>query len=217
MVDGSETPTTTRRGALKTGALGLGGLTGAMALGSGHASAAEPPSMATVAALAGITAGRYFLQLDSIPGDSTDARHAGWIETLSYSWGASNSSTVSGSGWSSSKPSLSNLSFVSSFGSASPLLFLRAMNGKHLSTALLEGMTAGTDPSKFVEIELKDVAVASYQSAASDGGGLPTDSFSLAFASIRYTIFLQSDNGGPGQTISATWNVRTASGTSTVT
>ena len=213
MVDGNDAFTTTRRGALKTGALGLGGLTGAIALGgTDTASAATLPSMDTVAALAGISGGSYFLQLDGIPGDSVDARHVAWIDVTSYSWGASNSSAVSGSGWSSSKPNISQLSLTTQFGSASPLLFLRTMNGKHVSTAVLQGMTGGDTPRKFLELELKDIAVTSYQSSAAQDP--PSEHFSLAFASIKYTIFLQSATG-VGETISATWNVRTGTGSVT--
>ena len=213
MVDGNDAFTTTRRGALKTGALGLGGLSGAIALsGSGVASAAQPPSMATVAALAGVGAGDYFLLLDPILGDSVDDEHRRWIDVTSLSWGASNASSVSGSGWSASKASISGLNLTADTGSASPQLFLRTMNGRHLATALLHGVTSGETRTKFLEIELKDVAVTSYSTSASGGGGSPTDSFTLAFAIIRYTIFRQSETGGVAETISATWNVRTSTG-----
>jgi len=215
MVDGNDAFTTTRRGALKTGALGLGGLTGAIALGSSEAaSAAALPSMDTVAALAGVSGGSYFLKLDGIPGDSVDAGHPAWIDVTSYSWGASNSSAVTGSGWSSSKASISNLSVTSQFGSASPLLFLRTMNGKHVSTATLQGVTGGATPRTFIELELKDIAVTSYQSSASSES--PSESFSLAFAIIKYTLYLQSSTGSDvGPTITATWNVRSATGSAT--
>jgi type VI secretion system secreted protein Hcp len=213
MVDGNDAFTTTRRGALKTGALGLGGLTGAIALsGSGAAAAAEPPSMATLAALAGVGSGDYFLQLDQIPGDSADDEHKRWIDVMSFSWGASNTSSLSGSGWSASKPTVSALNLMAETGSASPQLFLRTMNGKHVATGLLQGVTSGETRRKFLEIELKDVAVTSYQTSASAGAGSPTDSFSLAFAIIKYSIFLQSETGGVGETISVTWNVRTSTG-----
>ena len=36
--------------------------------------------MDTVAALAGVSGGSYFLQLDGIPGDSVDERHLAWID-----------------------------------------------------------------------------------------------------------------------------------------
>jgi type VI secretion system secreted protein Hcp len=214
MVEGNAGFTTTRRGALRTGAIGLGGLTGAIALsGSGVAAAAEPAAFdaATAAAVAGVSVGGFFLLLDQIPGDSVDDKHDKWIDALSFSFGASNTSSLTGSGWSSSKPSMQQINVVAYQGSQSPLLFLRTLNGKHLASALFQGISAGETPRKFMEIELKDVLVGSY-SASGSGGSSPTESFSLAFGSIRYSIYLQGPAGAAGQEITTTWNVRTSTG-----
>lgn len=211
MVDGNDAFTTTRRGAIKTGALGLGGLTGAIALGSSEAaSAATLPSMDTVAALAGVSGADYFLRLDGITGDSVDAQHQGWVDVQDYSWKATNGTTVTGSGWSASKASLSAMTLSTQLGQHSPPLFLRTMNGRHLTSALVQGMTTGATPRRFVEIEMRDVAVASYEAASGDES--PQDTFSLAFAVIRYSIYLQSATGGEGQEITSTWNIRTGTG-----
>ena len=214
MVDGNEGFTTTRRGALRTGALGLGGLTGAIALsGAGGAAAAEPAAFdaATLAAVAGVNVGGLFLLLDQIPGDSVDDKHSKSIDVLGFSFGASNSSSLTGSGWSSSKPSVQQMQFSAFQGSQSPLLFLRTLNGKHLTSALLQGVTAGDSPRKFLEVDLKDVLVASYVVSGSEGSS-PTESFSLAFGSIRYSIYLQGPDGAPGSEITSSWNVRTSTG-----
>jgi len=212
MVDGNEGFTTTRRGALRTGALGLGGLTGAIALsGAGVATAAEPAAFdaAAAAAVAGVTVGGLFLLLDQIPGDSADDKHSKWIDTLAFSLGASNSSSLTDRGWSPAKPAVQQVSFSTNQGSQSPLLFLRALNGKHLASALLQGVTAGESRSKFLEIELKDVLVASHSVSGSES---VSESFSLAFGSIRYSIYLQRPDGLPGQEITSSWNVRTSTG-----
>ena len=170
MVDGNDAFTTTRRGALKTGALGLGGLTGAIALGgTDTASAATLPSMDTVAALAGISGGSYFLQLDGIPGDSVDARHPAWIDVTSYSWGASNSSAVSGSGWSSSKPNIEQSQFDDTVRFRQSASLPSDHEWQARATAVLQGMTGGDTPRKFLELTSKDIAVTSYQSSASEG------------------------------------------------
>jgi type VI secretion system secreted protein Hcp len=214
MVDGKEDFTTTRRGALRTGALGLGGLTGAIALnGAGVAAAAEPAAFdaAAMAAVTGVDVGGLFLLLDQIPGDSVDDKHSKWIDTLAFSFGASNSSSLTGSGWSSSKPAVQQINFSAYQGSQSPLLFLRTLNGKHLASALLQGMTAGDSPRKFFEVEMKDVLVASY-AVSGTGSNSSSESFSLAFGSIRYSIYLQGPDGLPGSEITSSWNVRTSTG-----
>lgn len=215
MVDGNDAFTTTRRGALKTGALGLGGLTGAIALGGSEtASAATLPSMDTVAALAGVTSGRYYLRLDGVPGDSKDVDHEGWIPVVDWSTGASNGAMLTSSGWSASKPKLGTVSLSAQGGSQSPRLFLRTVSGRRSAVALIQGVTRGDTPSTYLEVELRDVSVASYDVSAGEDG-LLSDNFDLAYASIRYSIFLQDPAGGPAETITATWNARTGTGSST--
>lgn len=215
MVDGNDAFTTTRRGAIKTGALGLGGLTGAIALGSSEsATAATLPTMDTVAALAGVTSGAFFLQLDGIPGDSVDAGHPGWIPVNDWSTGATNSAVLTSSGWSSSKPRIETVSLTAQGGSQSPRLFLSTVSGRRSARALLQGVTRGDSPRTYLEVELRDVAVASYDVKAGEDGSI-VDDFALAYGSIRFTIYLQSATGGAGETISATWNVRTGTGSST--
>ena len=56
---------------------------------------------ATAASLTLIAAGPsaaadWFLKLDKIQGESTDDRHKGEIEVLSWSWGVAQASAVSG-------------------------------------------------------------------------------------------------------------------------
>lgn len=214
MVDGNDSFTTTRRGALKTGAVGLGGLTGAIALGGSAAAAAEPPAMASVAALAGVTGGAsYFLQLDGVPGDSVDADHPAWIDLSSYQWGASNTAVVTAAGAGRGRASISALSLTTAFGSASPRLFLRTMNGRTIPTATIHGMSRGDQPRKFLEVGLDGVIVTAYSTSAASE--TPFDSFSLIFAAIRYSIFLQNPDGSAGETITSSWNVRTGTGTGT--
>ena len=88
---------------------------------------------------------------------------------------------------------------------------MRTLNGKHLTSALLQGVTAGDSPRKFFEVDLKDVLVASYVVSGSEGSST-TESFSLAFGSIRYSIYLQGPDGAPGSEITSSWNVRTSTG-----
>jgi len=38
-----------------------------------------------------------YLKIDTVDGEATQANHAGWIEIYSFSWGASNPTTI-GSG-----------------------------------------------------------------------------------------------------------------------
>jgi len=178
--------------------------------GQAGMAAAAPPSMATVAAAAGGGAVSYFLRLDPIVGDSTDERHQDWIDVLAFSWLASNTAGAIGSGGGTAgKGTIAALNLVAPTGSASPRLFLHTMDGRHLKTALLQGVTGGERGERFLEVELEDVTVSSY--ATSGASESPTDSFSLLFRRIRYTIWPQDPKGGAGQPIEATWNLARSS------
>ena len=96
----------TRRGVLKTGALGLGGMAGAIGL-SGVSASATQASPALMSAVAG--AGNYFLRIDGIPGDSQVDQYVGWIELGNYQSSAAGApSTSGGSGSTSGKPTISH-------------------------------------------------------------------------------------------------------------
>ena len=92
MSENQETSGASRRDVLKSGAWGVGalaGVVGATGLTSSDASAAQ---LAAAALPTGTNS--YFLKLDGILGESTDAKHKGEIQLLSFSWGSSNPGTT---------------------------------------------------------------------------------------------------------------------------
>jgi len=89
--------------------------------------------------------------------------------------------------------------FVMRVNKASPKLFLACANGARIKNALLTVRRSGGNPVEFLKWTLTDVAVASYQTAASVASGeAPTDQVSLRFTKIEmeYT---------PGKTRWFTW------------
>ncbi|HEY5185148.1 MAG TPA: type VI secretion system tube protein Hcp [Actinomycetes bacterium] len=201
---------TSRRDVLKTGAVGMGALLGAMGMG-GVASAS--PAAQAVGAIAGVSgAVDYFLKLDGVAGESTDAKHPGEIQLLSFSWGASNPSRAAAGGRNrAGRPTISDFSFMSSTSTASPRLFADCVTGKNHATAVITGVRAGEQTSEFLKITLTDVLVSSYQSSASSE--IPTDSTSLSFRAIKYTITPQDPTGQPGTPVTGSWDVaRNATG-----
>ena len=65
-----------------------------------------------------------FLKLDPIKGESQKTNHVGEIDLISFSWGASNSSSVgTGTGASTGKVNIGDFSVMKSTDSSSPDLF----------------------------------------------------------------------------------------------
>ena len=192
----SEASGASRRDVLKTGAVGMGALLGAMGMtGTAHAEAVHVAAAETGPV-------DYFLKIDGIDGESTDATHKGWIQLLSFSWGASNPSRVIASGRTrAGRPTISDFTFTSTTSTASPTLFADCVTGKNHPTAVITGLRSGDRGQvEFLKIRLSDVLVSSYQTSASSD--VPTDSTSLSFRKIEYSIYSQS-----GTPVTGVWDV----------
>ena len=199
-----------RRDVLKSGALGVGTLAGLAGASTVFSPSAEAATVSADAQGAVSGTDSYFLKLDGVPGDSTDAAHKGEIQLLAFSWGVSNSGSPSTSGGAGAgKANFSDFSFTAHTSKASPLLMLDTATGRHLKSALLTVSRRVRGASQdFLKIELTEVIISSYSQGAG-GGDLPTDSASLRFAKIQYSFTSQAANGAPGATTTATWDITT--------
>jgi len=134
----------------------------------------------------------YLLDLGDVKGESKDDVHKESIEIASWSLGASNPTSVGSSGMSAGKVSFSDLSVMISLEKASVELLTRVCTGKVIPKATLFGRKAGDDKRQdYLKIELNEVMVSSWQTSASDGGGIPMLSISFAFSKITYNYFVQ--------------------------
>lgn len=153
---------------------------------------------------------RWFLKLDGIAGESTDAAHKGEIDVESWSWGVSNSgSTSSGGGGGAGKASFQDFHFVTRISKASPALFLSCATGSHLKEANLSGVrdigkAKGTD---FLKYKLSDVLVSSVQHGDS-AADVPSEQFSLNFAKVEVSYFPQSGSGKIGPPVTAGYDLK---------
>ncbi|HUA85474.1 MAG TPA: type VI secretion system tube protein Hcp [Bryobacteraceae bacterium] len=126
----------------------------------------------------------------------------GWFELFSFSWGASNPTTVgSGSqGLSAGKVSVSSFNVMKKSESSSPQLFQACCTGQHFPTAKVKMRKAtGTSGKQevFLEYDFTDVMVESIQWSGSSGGDdTPTESVSFAFASVSIQYYVQDSGTG---------------------
>ena len=211
MSDSAPTFQATRRNLLKGGAVGLGALGGGIALsGLSGAAAASAGSLtgSSLAALSGVGPASYYLTIDGIPGESLDEDHLHWIEVFDFNWGASSALAATSGGGSTAKATVTDLTVSSVLSQASPKLFLAVMSGKHARTAVLEGVKqAGAEkPVLFVRLSLDDVIVTGYSSRASEE--TPQDEFSLAYAKIRFSYWMQQADGTMGEEQVVGWDLK---------
>jgi len=152
-----------------------------------------------------------FLKIDSIDGESADAKHKGEIDVESFSWGLSNSgSAAHGSGGGAGKASFQDFSFTTPVTKASPQLFLACASGQHIASALLTVRKAGRDQQEFYKVTMSDILVSSYKQDGTAGADatVPTDSVSLNFAKVEVEYRPQNADGALGVAVKAGWDVK---------
>jgi type VI secretion system secreted protein Hcp len=139
----------------------------------------------------------YHLKFGSIEGESAATKHKGEIELLSWSWGASNPTTIVGEGMSAGKVALSDLSFTKRVDKSSPKLLGLCVTGNHVDEATLScsKSTGGKTPDDFLTIKLKEVYVSSFQIGGSSGEDVGTESVSVTYGAIDYDYKAQTKAG----------------------
>jgi len=141
---------------------------------------------------------RWFLKLDGIAGESTDAAHPGEIDVQSWTWGVSNSGSPSGGGGGggAGKASFEDFHFVTRISTASPPLFLACATGTHIKQANLIGSrdSAKGKATDFLKYRLHDVTVSSLGQTDSDANP-PGEHFSLNYAKVEVSYTPQNPLG----------------------
>jgi type VI secretion system secreted protein Hcp len=140
----------------------------------------------------------------------TGSGPGGSIDILSFSFGASNASTVgTGTGSSAGKVSLSDLTITKTVDASSPKLFDNLLNSMVISNVVLKvyrgaGAAGGTGtPTEYLMITLTNVIISSYtlndgtsgsQSPCppSDDSGRPKESISFNFEKLAFQYMPQS-------------------------
>ena len=157
---------------------------------------------------------RMFMQIEGIPGESTDKDHMGAIDVESWSWGATQSgSASSGGGGGSGKVSFHDLSFVHKYDKASPKLFLATAKGEHIGKVELTVRKSGDTPLEYIKITMSDVIISGVSPSAS-GNDIPTEEVTMNFASIK--IEYKPQNPAPGESeppVTAEWDLNANQGT----
>jgi type VI secretion system Hcp family effector len=136
-----------------------------------------------------------FLQIEGIPGESTDEKHKDWIEILSYSHGVSQSgagSRSSGGAATSGRCNHQDFSVVKTLDKASPELSLYCCNGKHIKKMTLQLCRATGDKQPYMDYLFEDVIISSV-SIGGGGGGIPTESVTFNYGKLNW-VYVETDH-----------------------
>jgi len=153
----------------------------------------------------------FFLKVDGADGEATATGHTNEIKIHSFSWGASQHTSVSGSGGSGAgKASLSDISFMKDLDKASPEMFKMLLTGKHIDTATLtaQKVTGDTSGKPFLTITFGEVFVTSQQISGSSE--IPSEACSFSYNTIKFDYSTQGEGGALTSTGAVSYNIKTA-------
>jgi type VI secretion system secreted protein Hcp len=181
-----------------------------------------------------MAASDFFLKIDGIEGESTDAKHKGEIDLLGWNWSETNAgSSATGGGGGAGRVRMQDLTFEAYMNKATPKLMLACASGQHIKKAVLTCRKAGGDQQEFFIITMSDLLVSSYQNAGSSasitgtsgsndtehkmiahdgdlvpGGNLPMDRVTLNFAKIEFEYKEQKADGTLNAAVKAGWDLK---------
>jgi type VI secretion system secreted protein Hcp len=156
-----------------------------------------------------------FIELPGVEGESTAKGMEKKIEIYSFSFGASNPTTIGSgaTGISAGKVSISSFNVMKKTEKSSPPLFSSCCNGKHFDTATVtcRKATGESGQKAFLVYTFSDVMVESIQWSGSSGGDdTPTESISFAFGKVAINYQQQDSKGGSvGNAVQASWDLTT--------
>jgi type VI secretion system secreted protein Hcp len=133
-------------------------------------------------------AGKTFLKLDGIKGESLDKAHKDEIEISSFSFSATSSGGGGGSGsGAATGKTISSFTITKKLDKASPALFAAAGSGKHIKLAEVSfERKAGRGQQEYLVIKLDQVLVSSIQQGSGGGGAKEQVTFNFAKATETF-------------------------------
>lgn len=149
----------------------------------------------------------YFMKIDGIEGESEDEKHKKQIQILSFSWAASNVSSVAGTGGSGAgKANLSDLNINMNFDKSTPELFKNLTKGTHFKTGTLEAIKSGAEQKPYLKVDFKELFCTGLSISASSE--IPSVSASFSYNEIKIDYSAQNEQGNLVTTGAVTYNIK---------
>ncbi|KAL4441487.1 hypothetical protein ABPG77_001991 [Micractinium sp. CCAP 211/92] len=140
-------------------------------------------------------AAQYFLQLDSVPGDSTDARFPGAIVLLGYTVGGDAPRSDGGA-----------IKVTKYLDRASPQLWLANLTGKHFKSATVTARKTGPSGFVFATVALTDVTITGYQVSLNQQG--QSEQATVTGARVQFCERFQKADGSLGGSVCGCWDYK---------
>ena len=148
----------------------------------------------------------YYLKIDGIDGESTTKDHDKEIQVMSWSFGASNPTTVGSGGMGAGKVHMQDFHFTKMVDKASPMLFKALATGQHIKKATVTVSKPSSDGKSvlFMTYTFEDVMVSSWQNSADP----LIEEVSFTFQKIMIEYKPQKADGTLDAAVKAGWDVK---------
>jgi len=155
-------------------------------------------------------AAQIVLKLTGVTGESKVKGHEAEIDVQSFSHGLSNPSSVStGGGSGTGIADWSSITIQKSTDMSSAKLILTCANGTHFDSGILTVIeSGGATPIEYLVYNLTQVFIDSVSVGEASGGGKPSESVSMSFATIDVVYWSQNAQGGKDQKTEIGWDVK---------
>ena len=126
----------------------------------------------------------FFLKLSNdIKGESVDTKHKDEIQVMSFSWGASQTTSVAGTGGSGAgKANLADFSIMKTYDLASTPLFKALLKGTDITSGVLTATKSGGSGDPFMKLTFGELFVTSTQISGSSE--VPMESVSFSYNTL---------------------------------
>jgi type VI secretion system secreted protein Hcp len=149
-----------------------------------------------------------FLKLATVDGESTDSKHSGEIDLLSWSFAAHQTGTSNtGGGSGAGRVSIQDLTITKKVDKSSPTLFALCCSGAHLDDGALTVRKAGGDALEYLVVKMEHVLITGFQTTGSDGQDSLVEQVTLNFKRVGLTYTPQLDDGSGGPEIAGGWDI----------
>lgn len=151
-----------------------------------------------------------YFKPEGVEGESKDSAHEGWIDVLSFSWGANQPNNMSvGGGGGAGKVNYNDLHVHCRIDKATPTLLQFCSNGKHIPSLTMHVCKAGGTQMIYNVIQLTEVLVTSVQFTGSRDDDTIGIDYAFQAAAIQENYTQQAEDGSAGAETSSQWNIKT--------
>ena len=147
-----------------------------------------------------VQANDMFLKLAGIKGESTDDKHKGEIDVLSWSWGMSTGTAKVKKGTIAPK-CIQDLQLTKLVDTSTPQLIMNGVMGQPIKEGTLTMRKAGKEQQEYLVIKMTDILVSSYQTGGQNDDSPLVDTVVLSFSTIEGEYRPQTKDGSLGSPV----------------